>query len=165
MLFSAFLSRRDMLPLPFTAEYALRAVLRIAREHPRPVRVAEVAAAVGAPPNYLSKTLGQLARAGVLSSLRGRNGGFRLVEAPDAVTLDRVVAVFRDRGPARCLLGGLCGDNADCPVHTRWQPIASRITSFFQSTTVADLAHAEGAAAVGHAVFSTDALPFSSRSP
>ena len=57
-----------------TSEYALRAVLYIA-ECDGPVSVGEIAEAVGVPQNYLSKTLHQLARAGVLRSARGPAGG------------------------------------------------------------------------------------------
>ena len=131
-----------MIPLAHTAEYALRAVLEIARRHPQPVRVAVLASspAVGAPANYLAKTLGQLARAGVLTSMRGPSGGFRLAEAPSRLTLARVVAVFQDQTQRRCLLGtGPCGAQPDCVVHARWKPLAVQVETFFRSTTVADL--------------------------
>ena len=66
-----------------TSEYALRAVLHIAARS-RPVSVGEIAEAVGVPQNYLSKTLHQLARAGVLASAmaveRDRRG--RIVTEP-----------------------------------------------------------------------------------
>jgi Rrf2 family protein len=133
-----------MIPLAQTAEYALRAVLEIARCHPQPVRVAGLASTVGAPANYLAKTLGQLARAGVLTSTRGPSGGFRLAVAPARLTLDRVVAVFQDHTPRRCLLGtGPCGSQPNCAVHARWKPLVSEIEVFFRSTTVADLTTAD----------------------
>ena len=133
-----------MIPLPQTAEYALRAILEIAKCHPQPVRVAELASAVGAPANYLAKTLGVLARAGVLISTRGPNGGFRLGDAPERLTLFRITSVFQDRGPRRCLLGnGACGTQPTCPVHERWKPVATNVDAFFRSTTVADLTTAD----------------------
>jgi Rrf2 family protein len=129
-----------MIPLAQTAEYALRAVLEIARRHPQPLRVAPLASTVGAPANYLAKTLGQLARAGVLTSMRGPSGGFRLAVPPARLTLDRIVAVFQDNAPRRCLLGsGPCGSQPNCAVHARWKPVAAEVEVFFRSTTVADL--------------------------
>ncbi|MEK6688644.1 MAG: Rrf2 family transcriptional regulator, partial [Gemmatimonadota bacterium] len=59
-----------MVGLPQTAEYALRAVLHIASK-PDLVRVATLAEELDIPRNYLSKTLHQLARAGILQSTRG----------------------------------------------------------------------------------------------
>ncbi len=129
-----------MLPLPQTAEYALRAMLHIAARHPAPVRVVDLVEAVKAPANYLSKTLHQLARAGLLVSTRGPLGGFRLAEDPELVTLDRVVEVFAGPATQRCLLGhGRCGHNPGCTIHERWKPVAENMQAFFTTTTVADL--------------------------
>ena len=145
--------------LPQTAEYALRATLRIAeRQRAAPdawVRVADIAAAVDVPRNYLSKTLHQLARAGVLVSARGPAGGFRLAVPADELTLARVAGVFpashgasHGASPdephaapgARCLLGtGPCGVDPTCPVHARWKPVAARMTAFFGTTTIGDV--------------------------
>lgn len=125
--------------LPQTAEYALRAVLHIAR-HECSMRVGEIATAVGVPHNYLSKTLHQLARAGVLASARGPAGGFRLAVAPAELTLEQVVSPFGSRSRRRCLLGGgVCGEMPECAAHTRWAPVGSQVREFFSATTVADL--------------------------
>lgn len=129
-----------MFILPQTAEYALRATLHIAARHPEPVRVAQLSAAVNAPANYLSKTLNQLARAGVLASTRGPAGGFRLTESPERVSLARVIRVFVGGTRRHCLLGlGPCGSNKQCTVHERWKPLSSELDDFFRRTTLADL--------------------------
>ena len=127
--------------LPQTAEYAMRAVLHIAAfEQGRSVRVDETADALGIPRNYLSKTLHQLARAGILTSARGPLGGFRLAIAADELTLARIVSPFVVSTERRCLLGqGLCGESPRCAVHERWAPIAKQMRDFFGDTTVADL--------------------------
>ncbi len=129
-----------MFILPQTAEYALRATLHIASRHPESVRVSELSAAVNAPANYLSKTLNQLARAGVLASTRGPAGGFRLRREPSRVSLAQVVAVFVGGAPRRCLLGtGQCGTNPQCAVHERWKPLAGELDDFFRRTTLGDV--------------------------
>jgi Rrf2 family protein len=123
-----------------TVEYALRATLYIARQQPRPVRLSEVAEAVDAPPRYLAKILGKLARAGLLESSRGRTGGFRTVAGRQRTTFAEIAAVFEPSNPPRCLLGsGVCGSRPTCAVHDRWSPIASSMNDFFRSTTIADL--------------------------
>ena len=123
-----------------TTEYALRAFIHIARQAPRSVRVREVAEAVDAPPRYLAKILSQLAREGFLNSVRGPNGGYALVPRQSAVSLATIAAVFQQASPQRCLLGtGPCGSNPDCPVHQRWAPIASSMSSFLARTTLQDL--------------------------
>ena len=125
-----------------TVEYALRAVLYIAREHPRSMRVNDVADAIDAPRGYLAKILGDLARARVLDSTRGATGGFRLVSAPEDLTLSDVVAAIEGSQERRCLLGhGKCGDNPGCTAHARWAPVANQMDDFFGKTTLADLLH------------------------
>jgi len=125
-----------------TAEYALRAMLFIAEHgNSRAVRADEIATALRIPSSYLSKTLQTLARAGVLTSERGRHGGFRLAVPADHLKLDRVVAPFEE-DPARrhCLLGGrTCSDNTACAAHHAWKATAEHIAVFFRTTTLAAL--------------------------
>lgn len=133
-----------------TAEYALRAVLHIAEQGgERPVSVQEIADALDVPRNYLSKTLHQLARAGVVTSTFGPGGGFRLAAPASRMTLDVVVAPFDAAGERHCLLGGArCSDATACAAHEQWKPVAAQIQQFFANTTVASLAGAGGADAM-----------------
>ena len=130
-----------------TAEYALRAVLHLA-EHgaERPIAVGELAEALDVPRNYLSKTLHQLSRAGLLTSTYGPGGGFRLATTPDRLTLEAVVAPFEETGRRHCLLGrARCADNNPCQAHEHWKGISEQIRSFFATTTVATLVSQGGA--------------------
>ena len=125
-----------------TAEYALRAVLYLAEQpHGRPVRVEEIGGALGIAPAYLSKTLGALVRAGVLGSLRGPHGGFRLAVAPKDLPLARITGPFDEVGSRRhCLLGNPeCSDEHACGAHRLWKETAAKVERFFRTTTVADL--------------------------
>jgi Rrf2 family protein len=130
-----------MAVLSQTAEYALRAVLRLARLPPGHLaRVPGLAADLGIPANYLSKTLSQLARAGVLASTRGKRGGFALARPPHRLTLEEVVAPFEEMGRRHCLLGeGACTDRDPCEAHAAWRAISDRMAEFFRNTTVADI--------------------------
>jgi len=129
-----------------TAEYALRAVIHLAEhEEDAPVRVGDMARELGAPRNYLSKILGELVRAGILSSARGPAGGFRLAVVPGKLTLSRVVSAFDPvPGRRRCLLGRTrCSDAHPCGAHDRWKSVAEAMTEFFRTTTVADVLTSE----------------------
>jgi Rrf2 family protein len=124
-----------------TAEYALRAVLAIARARGEAVGAAALAKQVGVPPSYLAKTLNALVRNGVLVGTRGRNGGFRLAKRPSQIALLDVVSPFDDIGPGRrCLLGrATCSDQNPCAAHARWRGVSQRIGDFFAETTVEDV--------------------------
>ena len=137
-----------MLTLPQTAEYALKAVAYIAAAEAegRPARVPEIAEALDVPRNYLSKTLHQLARAGVLLSTRGPQGGFRLAHAPDRVHQNTIVAPFLPAGGPVCILGrNACSDVRPCAAHHRWKPVREQMNAFFAKTSVADLLASPGA--------------------
>ncbi len=128
--------------LSSTAEYALRAVLYLAeRGDNGPVPAAEVSAALKIPPNYLGKILHELARSKILTSARGKRGGFTLAVKPDRLPLLKVVSLFDDFSQERrCLLGrSRCNDQHPCLVHDRWRDVSEQVTNFFRETTVGDL--------------------------
>lgn len=125
-----------------TAEHALRAVLFLARQ-PDGARVpAEtIAEALDAPRNYLAKTLGALAKAGVIDGMRGPTGGFALRVPPGQLTLARVVGAFDEPPSSRmCLVGGRRCDGRDpCVAHGRWNSVRTAARAPMERTTIADL--------------------------
>lgn len=124
-----------------TSEYALQATVVLARQSDM-VEVGVLAEALGVPKNYLSKTLSQLARSGVLESVRGKHGGFRLARPADEIPLLAVVEPFeRFTETRRCLMGRpLCSEEDACAAHESWRAIGGKIVRFFRQTTVGDLA-------------------------
>lgn len=130
-----------------TAEYALRAVLYLARDPDgSPVPATKIAEELGLPRNYLSKILRRLARRGVLESSRGPSGGFRLGRSADELTLGDAVGPFFDFGvDEECLLGRRqCSDAKPCVAHHRWKRVVDDFRGFFLETTVGDLIRREG---------------------
>jgi Rrf2 family protein len=125
-----------------TSEYAVRAVLFLARAEPD-VRVpAEViATALGAPVNYMSKTLNQLAKAGVVVGTRGPTGGFRLAIPADKLAVSRVTATFTPpRNNPVCLLGDRpCTSRRPCAAHHKWTAVTRAMQAPLDETTIADL--------------------------
>jgi Rrf2 family protein len=128
--------------LSSTSEYALRAILVLARHHGgAALRADAIADATASPRNYMAKTLNALTKAGLLSSTRGPRGGFTLVCAPAELTLARVIDCFDEPRPqSRCLLGTKpCDPATPCNAHLRWTNIAATRRTPFATTTVADL--------------------------
>ncbi len=127
-----------------TAAHALRAVLYLARQ-PGPTPAVEIAAALGAPSNYLSKTLHRLAKAGVVIGTRGPTGGFRLTVPADELPLLRIIEAFDEpRGSGTCLLGGRrCNPDEPCAAHRRWTAIKQEARAGLARTSVADLLEGE----------------------
>jgi Rrf2 family transcriptional regulator, iron-sulfur cluster assembly transcription factor len=130
-----------MIGLSQTAEYALRAVLYLARQEKGRVSADVIARALGAPANYMSKTLHQLAKAGVVDGARGPTGGFRLAIPPDRLTVARVAETFgAPATTAVCLLGDrLCNARNPCAAHERWVEVTNAMRAPLENTTIADL--------------------------
>lgn len=131
-----------------TARYGLRAALFIAERNPgSPLPVKEMAEALDVPRNYLSKILHRMAQVGLLTSTRGRGGGFLLSRAPGLVTLGEVIACLEpaDAHESRCLLGRPeCSDEDPCTAHQRWCALRSQRDAFFANTTLEDLVRTSG---------------------
>jgi Rrf2 family iron-sulfur cluster assembly transcriptional regulator len=124
-----------------TSQYALRTVLQLARlpEGGRGSAV-DLARHMRVPHNYLSKTLHQLARSGVVVGTRGKHGGFVLARPAHRIRLAEVVAPFQEVGERSCLLGRpACSDTRPCPAHDRWKAVGEHVAEFFSRTTIADL--------------------------
>lgn len=77
-----------------TSELAIGALLFLAR---RPAgylgNPGEIAEALDVAPHYTAKVLRELARAGLIRSRRGANGGFELAHSPNDLTLLQIVEV------------------------------------------------------------------------
>lgn len=130
-----------------TAEHAVRALLYLATHGPDSVKASTIARELGAPANYMSKTLHALAGAGILHSRRGPTGGFRLGVAPDRLTLAHIIEVVDDPAPKdMCLVdNSRCSDRSPCALHGRWKKVSNRVWDPLRSTTLADLLGLDGA--------------------
>lgn len=125
-----------------TAQYALRAVLRLAEEGAGgTLRAHEIADELGIPSNYLSKILHSLSRAGLLHSERGPNGGFRIGRpAEDILLADILEPLDPDILHQTCLLGrSQCSEENACAVHDRWKEVREPVLQFLRETRVSEV--------------------------
>jgi Rrf2 family protein len=129
-------------PLTRTANYALRALLLLARRGVgKPLPASRIAELTGTPSNYLGKTLGALARIGLVQSTHGPAGGFALAVSPETVTIADIADAFAENaGVPPCLLrGGNCRPDKPCSAHHRWQEVMTSVRKPLLETTLTDL--------------------------
>ena len=133
--------------LSLTSEYALRAVLALARANGRGLKATEIADLTGTPRNYMSKTLNALAKEGIVRSRRGPTGGFALARPAEAISVAQIARTFcEERAPARCLLADrACNPEAPCAAHHRWAAVISA-TQAPLDVTIAELLEESGTA-------------------
>lgn len=124
-----------------TAEYALRAVIHLAQRHDDwPIPGNQIAEHAGIPAKYLSKVLGDLVRVGVLTSSRGKNGGFGMVRSPKRMRLIDVLGPFEQFEIRRCPFGNSeCSDKKPCLAHAQWKKVVATEREFFRKTSIYDV--------------------------
>jgi Rrf2 family protein len=132
-----------MFRLSKAAEYATRGVLYLSEQSGKEnTGIEEIAKAQNVPPAYLAKLFQVLARKGFVRSMRGHDGGFRLLKRPQDISfLDVIEAV---EGPIflnDCLIHeGYCPNDQVCPIHDTWKEAQDRLLDFLKSCDFKQLA-------------------------
>ncbi|NOQ72843.1 MAG: Rrf2 family transcriptional regulator [Crocinitomix sp.] len=103
-----------------SCEYALRASMYLAKlEDNQKVGIQIIAKDLDLPPDYLSKVLQILVKKEIISSSKGRNGGFFLTKSEINKPLIRIVhAIDGEDVFRKCGLGIRdCSNKKPCPLH------------------------------------------------
>ena len=86
------------------SDYSLRVLMYLALNRERLATIPEIAAAYDISENHLMKVVHQLARSGVIESVRGKGGGVRLALAPEDIRLGGIVRASEGSAPiVECL--------------------------------------------------------------
>jgi Rrf2 family iron-sulfur cluster assembly transcriptional regulator len=124
--------------------YALISLMYLAnRDEPGPAQMQQISEVTGIPTEYLRKLLGRLARARLVSSMRGRRGGYRLGRDAQQITLLQIVEAME--GPvdeASVMEQDLIDNNAngDGRRLKRWRKgLADQFRNALGETTLADV--------------------------
>jgi Rrf2 family protein len=129
------------------ADYAIRAVLHLARHWGTPGRRKgrQIAEDMGIPANYLPQVMAELVRVGVVDSETGPDGGYRLARAPAEVNLLELIESIDGAIESReCILrGGVCAWGDRCAIHETWAAAQEALRQRLGQTTFADLNEVE----------------------
>lgn len=126
------------------SQYTLQALIFLARQPPdHMVMVKDMADELGLPVFYLAKLIQPAARAGWLTTARGRGGGVRLGNGAETITLlDILRLTDGHRVTTECLLGfKACEDETACVLHCQWKPIKQELTDGLGGYSLAALAN------------------------
>ena len=117
-------------------DFSLRTLLHIGMNRDRLVTIQEIAEEHAISKNHLMKVVHQLALAGYVDTIRGRNGGLRLQREPSEINIGEVVRFTEnDFYMAECF----DPDSNTCPLSVR-----CRLKNTLKSATAAYLAVLEG---------------------
>lgn len=123
-----------------TAEYALRAMVSLAKEPGVSRPCHSLARECRVPGGYLHKILKQLVRTGLIESRRGLNGGFTLKYPPEEVSILQVInAVDPIKRIESCPLNLPEHCESLCPLHASIDNAIAMICEKFSSTSLAQI--------------------------
>ncbi|MEW6101502.1 MAG: Rrf2 family transcriptional regulator [Candidatus Omnitrophota bacterium] len=112
-------------------DYAVRALVFIAKEKKRIVSVTELVKALKIPRPFLRKLLQVLNREGVLRSYKGNKGGFLLARSASNIFLTDLMKIFQ--GPLElneCIFKKkICPNRGDCILRNKVGSIERRVIS------------------------------------
>lgn len=130
-------------------EYGLRCLLQLAAAPEQALTIAEIATAEGLSQPYVAKLLAVLREEGLVESVRGRTGGYRLTERPEDIQLGRVLRalgqpLYDEPGYCRRHAGtetaGTCVHNVQqCSLRALWQTLETWLRHTLDQLRLSDL--------------------------
>lgn len=129
------------------SKYALRALYALARRYGNgPVLIATVAAEEAIPHKFLELILLNLKNRGVVSSKKGKNGGYYLAKSPNEITLGSLIRVLEGPlAPLPCASETAfrrcdeCVDEKRCGTRIVMKRVRDAMAAILDATTLADV--------------------------
>lgn len=127
--------------LTLHTDFALRVLIQAGLADGGLTTINEIAESFGISKNHLMKVVNDLSRKGYLETLRGRNGGIRLMRAPEQINIGQVV---RDTEEELEILGclrqtGYCRIEDACVLKGAVREATEAFLGVFDRYTLADL--------------------------
>lgn len=125
--------------------YAVTALLDLAlHQEEGPISLADISGRQDISLSYLEQLFSKLRKNGLVSSVRGPGGGYRLArEAEDIYIAEVVDAVDENVDATNCNGEGDCQGGMTCLTHFLWVDLSEQIHSFLSSINLASLVERE----------------------
>ncbi len=139
-IFVLLTKRKSTFMFSKTCEYALRALICIARKSRDGSRVGirEIAAGIDSSEYFIAKILQELGRKDFVQSAKGPNGGFYMEQKQLGISLaDIVREVDGDQLFTGCGLGlKQCSEQQPCPLHNEFKTIRNQIKNMLEMSKI-----------------------------
>lgn len=124
--------------------YAVMAMVDLAMyDKEKPITLSEVADRQEISLSYLEQLFAKLRRAGLVRSIRGPGGGYRLAFGADSIRISDVIrAVDEPIHATRCQPGGpvsCVSKSSRCLTHDLWDELGHQIHLYLSSVTLEDV--------------------------
>ncbi len=126
--------------------YAVTAMLDLAIHYKDgPITLADISRRQGISLSYLEQLFSRLRRRGLVSSVRGPGGGYRLARAAaDIPVIEVISAVDEDVDIRKCGGLGNCQEDGNCLTHELWCDLSERIQGFLSNISLGQLVDRNG---------------------
>lgn len=124
-----------------TTEYALRILGYMALDEGKLYSANEIYKDLKIPFRYLRKQLTILSKSGLLESVQGKAGGYRLPKKPEEIRLIDIVRAMGDNPAGGNCFFGLenCAFINKCAMHDKWAAVREKIYEVLSSTTLEEI--------------------------
>jgi len=121
--------------------YAVTAMLDVAlHSSDNPVPLADISERQEISLSYLEQLFSRLRKHGLVSSVRGPGGGYRLGMGAEEISVGMVIsAVDESIDATRCQGTGDCQGGSRCLTHSLWRGLSERISDFLDGISLAEL--------------------------
>jgi len=134
------------------AKYGLKAMVHLAeREGRGPVLIAEIAETERIPKKFLDTILLELKNHGLLSSKKGKGGGYTLARPAERIMAGEVIRILDGPlAPVPCVSRSAyrpcpdCQDEATCAVRGVMQDVRDAMAAIVDNTTLIDMSRRRG---------------------
>lgn len=124
------------------SRYAIKIMMDLAVHADEPhVHRRDIAQRQGIPSDYLDQIMMRLRRGGLVGSVRGRGGGYRLVKKPDEISIWDMFSCVEDSVyPVECLdADSSCEFELGCSAKSAWDIIMSSMKVNLNNMHLSDL--------------------------
>ena len=123
--------------------YALRVMLDLSNQPAGEyISLKSISERQGVSMKYLEAIVATLNKAGLLDSMRGKSGGYRLSKAPEEYDLYTILSLTDGSlAPVSCIEDGCdeCERGEACPTRPLWDELYNVIRNFLENKTLSDL--------------------------
>ena len=105
-----------------------------------PVSLADISERQGISLSYLEQLFSRLRKQGLVTSVRGPGGGYRLGRCSAKIAVADVISAVNESVDAtKCAGKGNCQDGEQCLTHSLWEGLSQRIEEFLQNISLSEL--------------------------
>lgn len=126
-----------------TSQYAIRILAYIAnQEDSELINATKLAEKLLIPYKFLTKIMTVLVKADLVTSIRGREGGYRLKKSVSEIKVDDILNLFNDSiKDDQCILGiGFCDGLCKCAMHDQWMEPKHLLQKMFKESSLENIA-------------------------